>query len=54
MYVHSVRATTIAVEKQRLRCSESVFIALGIKHAMRMGDFVICDLSDCTRFFHIT
>jgi len=33
--------------------SECVFVALGIKHAMRMRHTVICDLNGCIVFFHI-
>ena len=32
---------------------ESVFVALGIQHAVRMRRIVICGLSDCTILFHI-
>ena len=31
-----------------------VFVALGIQHAMHMLHTIICDLSGCTIFFHIT
>jgi len=33
--------------------SESVFVALGIQHVMRVRRIVICDLSGSTVFFHI-
>jgi len=33
--------------------SECVFVALGIKHAMRMRRVVIRGLPGCTLFFHI-
>jgi len=41
----SGKATCIA-------CTEFVFVALGIQHAMRMHRIVICSLSGCTIFFH--
>jgi hypothetical protein len=33
--------------------SESMFVALGIQHAMRTPHIVICGLSRSTIFFHI-
>ena len=38
-----------------ITCSECVFVfvALGIRHAVRMRRIVICGLSGCTLFFHI-
>ena len=33
--------------------SERVFVVLGIQHAMRMRNIVICDLPRSTIFFHI-
>jgi len=43
------------VEKQEVcvTYSESVFVALGIQHAMRMSDIVNCCLPGCKIFFHI-
>jgi hypothetical protein len=32
--------------------SESVFVALGIQHAMRMRHIVICSLPGSTKFFN--
>jgi len=32
--------------------SESMFAALGIQHAMRMGHVVFCGLSGCTKLFY--
>jgi len=32
--------------------SESVFVALGFQHAMRMRHIVICGLSGYTKFFN--
>jgi hypothetical protein len=33
--------------------SESVMVALGIQHAMRMHHIVVCDLPLCTILFHL-
>jgi len=32
--------------------SESMFVALGFQHAMRMRHVVICGLSGCTKVFY--
>ena len=49
-----VRATIVAVEKTiSVKYSESVFVALGIQHAMRLCRIVFCGLPGCTIYFHI-
>ena len=45
------RATTVAVEIG-VTHYECVFVALGIQHALRVRDFVICGLLGSTIFFH--
>ena len=37
-----------------ITCSECMFVALGIRHAMRMRQTDICGLSGSTLFFHIS
>jgi hypothetical protein len=48
-----VHATIVVVEKQWVLHVLSVFVALGILHAMRMRHIVICGLPGSTIFFHI-
>ena len=49
-----VLVTIVIVEKTiRTTYSESVFVALGIQHEMRMRHIVICDLPGCAVFSHI-
>jgi hypothetical protein len=38
----------------RITYPECVFVALGIQHAMRMRQIVICSLPGSAIFFHIT
>ena len=49
-----VRATTVAVEKKYVLHILSVFVALGVQHAMRMRHNVICGLSRSTNFFTLS
>jgi len=52
--LRSVRATTIAVEKQYfIIYSECAFVALVTQHAMRMGHIAIRGLYYSTVCFHI-
>ena len=48
-----VRGTIVAVQKQWVLHKMSVFVALGIQHAMRMRHIVICGQPRSTIFFHI-
>jgi len=49
-----VRATNVAMEKVMSTIyTECVFLALGIKHAMRMRRIFVCGLSGSTVFFHL-
>ena len=46
-----VRATTVAVEKQKnIICFECLFVALGVQHAERMSQFIVCGLTGSTVF----
>ena len=48
-------AKIVAVKSEKLRItySESVFVALGIWHTMRMRHIVFCGLSGSMIYFHI-
>ena len=49
-----VRATIVVVGKaMSITYCECVFVALGIRRAIRMDRIVICDLSGCAIFFHV-
>ena len=50
-----VRVTIVAVEKQCVKLSACVFVALVIQYAKRMRKnyIVLCGMSGCTTFFHI-
>jgi len=48
-----VRATIVAVEKQPVLQNLSVFLALGIQHAMRVSYIFICGLPRSTEVFYI-
>jgi hypothetical protein len=45
-----LRATIVAVEKQKVCIFSVAFVAMGIQHAMRMRPTVICGLSGSTVF----
>ena len=51
-----LRVTFVTAEKQQVLyiLNICVCVAVGIHHAMRMHRIVICGLSGCTLFFHIT
>jgi hypothetical protein len=49
-----VLATIVAVEKSIIITGfESLILALGTQHAMRMRHIVICSLPNSTIFFHV-
>jgi len=48
-----VRATIVAAEKPCVLHIAGVSVALGMQHAMRMRDMVICGLPGCKIFFYI-
>jgi hypothetical protein len=52
--LRSVRATIVIVEKAlSVTYSDCVFVALGIRHAMRERHIVVCGLSVSAAVFHI-
>ena len=60
MYTYNVKLTEArsynncySKKKQWVLHNLSVFVALGIQHAMRMRRIVICGLPGSTIFFHI-
>jgi hypothetical protein len=51
--IRGFRANIVAVEKQCVLHSLSVFVVLVTQHAMRMRHVVICGLPRSKIFFHI-
>jgi hypothetical protein len=48
----NVTPTEWSIKRISITYSDSVFVALGIQHAVRMRSIVICGLSGATIFFH--
>jgi len=48
-----IHATIVTEKAVSITDRDYVLLALVIHHAMRMHHILICDLSGCTKFFHI-
>ena len=48
-----IRVTTVAEQKLYVLHILTVFVALGMQHAMPMGHIVMCGLPRFTVFFHV-
>jgi len=51
--VRHICASIVVVERQKVVHTLNVFVALGIQHAMRISQIVICSLFSSTIFFHV-
>jgi hypothetical protein len=51
--MNKTRATTVAVEKQKVLQTLSCVCNIGIQHAMCMRHIVISGPCGCTIFFHL-